>query len=111
MRSFSKAILTLATVISMGTMSATASAETQWDRHHPRQKQVLKREHHQIARINQERREGELTNAQAKTLRASDRNIAQQDHADARTNGGYITKEQQHTLNAEENAQSKAIGH
>lgn len=91
-------------------LSPAASAETRWARHHPRQHEVLRREHHQIARINRERREGEITGAQARADRSADRAIARQDHADARANGGYITKAQQRQLNAEENAQSRTIG-
>ncbi len=98
----------LATVIGLST---AASAETRWQRHHPRQHQVLHRANHQIARINHERREGELTRAQARADRSVDRSIMRQDHADARANGGYITKAQQRQLNQEENAESRTIGH
>ncbi|WP_298670212.1 hypothetical protein [uncultured Sphingomonas sp.] len=91
-------------------LSTAASAETRWGRHHPRQHEVLKRAHHQIARINHERREGEITGAQARADRATDRAIMRQDHADARANGGYITRAEQRQLNAEENAQSRTIG-
>ncbi|WEK44866.1 MAG: hypothetical protein P0Y64_08860 [Candidatus Sphingomonas colombiensis] len=91
-------------------LSTAASAETRWARHHPRQHEVLKRSHHQIARINRERREGEITGAQARADRAADHAIMRQDHADARANGGYITRGEQHQLNAEENAQSRTIG-
>ena len=94
--------------LAVGTTPAMAGT---WAKKHPRQHEVLAREHHQIHRINKERREGEITGGQARALRASDRAIARQDHADARANGGYITKKQQRQLNHEENAQSQAIGH
>lgn len=97
----------LAAVVGLGT---AASAETRWQRHHPRQHEVLHRAHHQIARVNRERREGEITGAQARADRAVDRGIIRQDHADARANGGYITRGQQRQINAEENAQSRTIG-
>jgi len=106
----SKLILSFVTISSLGFLGSAASAQTRWAHRHPRQREVLAREHHQIARINAERREGEITGAQARALRSSDRAIAAQDHADARANGGYITKAEQHQLNAEENAQSKTIG-
>ena len=111
MKIISKLVLSITLLASVGAMAAPASAETRWSRHHPRQHEVLRREHHQIARINHERREGDLTHAQARALRASDRSFARQDRADARANGGYITKAQQRNLNAEEKAQSRAIGH
>ncbi|WP_343612656.1 hypothetical protein [Novosphingobium sp.] len=105
----SKLILALATAASLAAVGTSANAAT-WNQRHPRQSEVLHREHHQLARINQERREGEITRGQARAMRATDRSIAAQDHADARANGGYITPGQQHRLNAEENAQSRAIG-
>ena len=92
-------------------VAANPAMAATWAQKHPRQHQVLAREHNQIRRINAERREGEITAGQARALRAGDRAIARQDHADARANGGYITKGQQRQLNAEENAQSAAIGH
>lgn len=103
-------IVALAGLASLAVASSQAMAAT-WGQKHPRQHEVLAREHHQIHRINREQREGELTRGQARALRQGDRAIAAQDHADARANGGYITKAQQRQLNREENAQSQAIGH
>ena len=111
MKTLSKFVLIIATLASVGAGATSASASQSWNRHHPRQHEVLAREHHQLARINHERREGDLTRAQARGLRAGDRAIAREDRADARANGGYITRAQQHQLNAQENAQSRAIGH
>ncbi|WP_206244099.1 hypothetical protein [Novosphingobium terrae] len=105
-----KLILAVATVASLFAGAASADAAT-WRQHHPRQAEVLGREHHQLARINTERRNGEITGQQARAMRASDRAIAAQDHADAHANGGYITRGEKHQLNREENAQSAAIGH
>ncbi|WP_068094867.1 hypothetical protein [Novosphingobium rosa] len=104
-----KFILAIATAASLAAIGTSADAAT-WGQRHPRQHEVLHREHHQLARINQERREGEISRGQARAMRATTRSIAAQDHADARANGGYITRGQQHRLNAEENAQSRAIG-
>lgn len=90
--------------------AATPAMAGPWVHHHPRQAQVLARTHHQIARINDERREGEISGQQARALRADDRAIAQEVHADAHANGGYITRAQQHQLNGQLNAQSRVIG-
>jgi hypothetical protein len=92
------------------TMSSNAIAATKWERNHPRRDQVNDRVAHQDRRIAAERREGDLTKGQAQGLRQSDRSIRLQQRADARANGGYITKAQQRTLNQELNANSKAIG-
>ena len=94
-------IAALASLATVGSNASPAAAKT-WVQTHPRQHQVLAREHHQIARINQERREGELTRGQASALRVSYRAIARQDHADARANGGPITRQEQRQLNHEQ---------
>jgi len=91
-------------------LSTGATAGARWDAHHPRRDQVNDRIQRQNHRITHERREGDLTGAQAHALRASDRATLAQERADARTNGGHITKVQQRQLNAELNANSKAIG-
>ncbi|MDE2317188.1 MAG: hypothetical protein KGK06_12335 [Xanthomonadaceae bacterium] len=78
---------------------------------HPRRDQVVDRTQRQNRRITNQVREGELTHAQAHALRTSDRSVAQQQRADAKANGGYITKTQQKALNQELNANSKQIGH
>ncbi|MBC2670736.1 hypothetical protein H7F53_16410 [Novosphingobium piscinae] len=81
-----------------------------WTQAHPRQAQVLARTHHQAVRINHQRREGDLTGAEARALRSSNRAIVQQTRAYAKDNGGYITRAEQRTLNQQLNAQSRAIG-
>ncbi|MDE2278319.1 MAG: hypothetical protein KGK04_01910 [Xanthomonadaceae bacterium] len=82
-----------------------------FEHRHPRRDQVVDRTQRQNRRITNQVREGELTHAQAHALRASDHSVAQQQRADAKANGGYITKTQQKALNQELNANSKQIGH
>ena len=98
-RTLSTAILSLAAA---GVLVGTASAETPWQAHHPRQEQVLNRDAHERARIVSERREGDLSRVQAHRLLAADHRIAVQDHRMARANGGFLTKAEQHKLNREE---------
>jgi len=83
--------------------AGATQADTRWDRHHPRQDQVLDRTHRQERRITEERREGDLTAAQAHRLRADDHAIAAEDHAFSRYNGGYITPGEQAMMNRQEN--------
>ena len=90
---------------------ANPPAAGTWAHRHPRQHEVLAREHRQMHSINHERRESEVTRGQARAMRSTDRSIARQDHADARAHGGRITRREQHQINREENAQSAAIGH
>ena len=100
--------LSLAASIAVAT---GASADTAWQKHHPRREQVNHRLAHQNHRITQERREGELTHAQARDLRAEDRGVRGQERYDASKDGGHITKAEQGQLNHEENGVSQQIGH
>jgi hypothetical protein len=76
---------------------------------HPRRNEVNTRVNDQRARINQGVKSGELTKQQAQQLRANDRAIKQQEHADVKANGGYLTGSEQKQLNKEENANSTMI--
>ena len=104
-------LASLAAVVSPMVLGASPAMASTWAQRHPRQHEVMAREHRQIRRINHERREGHLTGYQARAMRARDRRIAHQDRAAARANGGYITPHQQNQINREENGQSHAIGH
>lgn len=86
-----------------------ANAET-WNQAHPRRAEVNARLNNQNQRINQERREGEITAGQARALHAQDRFIRHEERFEARQNGGHITRSEQRSLNQQENAVSKEIG-
>jgi len=101
------AALGLATLLGS---AVSASAGTYWERHHPRRDEVIDRLHHQSMRIREERREGELSFAQAHYLRGEDRAIFRQEQFDAHLNGGHITRAEQRALNQEENGVSGQIG-
>ena len=64
----------------------------------------------QNRRIHDERKEGDITAAQAKDLHAEDRGIRAQERFDANENGGHITKAEDRSLNQQENAVSGQIG-
>ena len=76
---------------------------------HPRRNQVNKRVKNQRARINKDVSSGKLTAAQGQQLKANDRAIKQEEHADVKANGGTLTKAEQKQFNQEENANSKLI--
>ena len=90
--------------------SASAMAETKWEKHHPRRDQVNDRLARQNARIHQERKEGEINKAQAAKLHREDHAIRQEERTMASTNHGHITKTEQHALNQQENQVSQQIG-
>ena len=107
----SKSIIAALAVIFVSTSSGVAfAAETQWQKDHPRRTQVNKRLNNQNARIKQERKEGEITKGQAAKLHKEDRQIRQEERSMASQNGGHITKQEQRTLNQQENAVSRQIG-
>jgi hypothetical protein len=102
-------ILTLA-VTMLATSVTGATAQTAWDRDHPRRDQVNDRLSNQNQRINREVREGELTKGQARHLRAEDRAIKNEERSMAGFNHGHITGAEQKALNQQENAVSHQIG-
>jgi hypothetical protein len=95
--------------LSFGTI-ASASADTVWQKHHPRREEVNGRLANQNRRIGTERAEGEITASQARALHADDRAIRNQERFDATLDNGHITKAEQRALNQEENGVSRQIG-
>ena len=99
--------ISLATLLGVSTL---ASAETTWQKNHPRRTQVNARLANQHKRITKEVKEGDLTHKQAATLRKDDHQIRQEERAMASQNNGHITKSEQKVLNQQENAVSSKIG-
>jgi hypothetical protein len=91
-------------------LSSGAMAETKWEKTHPRRDQVNDRLAHQGKRIRHEVKEGEMTPAQAAALHKQDHQIRKEERIMASQDGGHITKQEQKTLNQQENAVSKEIG-
>ncbi len=83
-----------------------ATPDTTWQKNHPRREQVNNRLENQNQRIKTEVKEGELTKSQA----AADHQIRTEERLMASQNGSHITKQEQRTLNQQENAVSKQIG-
>ena len=98
-----------ASVVMLGT-SGTARADTQWQKDHPRREQVNGRLANQNARIHNQVKQGALTKGQAAALHTEDHQIRQEERAMASQNGGHITKQEQKTLNQQENQVSRSIG-
>ena len=101
-------ILGLAALV--GTLGVTAQAGAQtFDQTHPRRAEVNGRLANQNARITNGVKDGQLTHGEAKAMRADDHAIRAEERADAAVNGGHITRAEKHTLNRQENADSRAI--
>jgi hypothetical protein len=84
--------------------AGAASAETPWQAHHPRRVEV----NHRLDRINRhirhERRDGDLTAAQARRLHERAYMIRVQEHRYAMHHRGHLSRYEQARLNHEENA-------
>jgi hypothetical protein len=107
----SKKSMVLAFAVALiGSTAASAADQTQWQKDHPRRAEVNQRLANQNKRINQEVKEGEITKGQAAKLHKEDKQIRQEERAMASQNGGHITKQEQRTLNQQENKVSKQIG-
>jgi uncharacterized protein HemX len=91
-------------------VTGSAFAQTQWQKDHPRRAEVNKRLGNQNQRINKEVKTGQINKAQAAALHKDDRQIRKEERTMASQNGGHITKQEQKTLNQQENAVSKQIG-
>ncbi len=86
-------------------------ADGDWKKDHPRRAEVNHRLHRQNQRINQERREGDISPAQAHQLHREDHQVRKEERQMARDQHGTITPQQQQQLNQQENAISQQIGH
>jgi hypothetical protein len=105
-----KRSLTLAAALAMLTaVAGTASADTTWQKNHPRREQVNHRLNNQEKRIHNDVKNGTLTKGQAASLHKEDHQVRQEERDMASQNGGHITKGEQKVLNQQENGISKEI--
>lgn len=104
-----KALSFAAVLVSLAALTGTASAETTWQKNHPRRTQVNHRLANQNKRIHNDVKDGTLSKGQAATLHKDDRQVRQEERDMASQNGGHITKQEQNTLNRQENAISSQI--
>jgi hypothetical protein len=77
---------------------------------HPRVNEVNRRIDHQEKRITEERKEGDLTKAQAQQDRSNLSAINQEKNDMRKMDGGHLTKADDKTLNQRLNQNSKKIG-
>ncbi len=94
----------------LANFSTNVMAETKWEKTHPRRDQVNDRLENQNKRIDKEVKEGEISKAKAAKLHKEDHQIRQEERDMASQDKGHITKQEQKTLNQQENAVSKQIG-
>ncbi|MBV9527341.1 hypothetical protein [Sphingomonas sp.] len=96
-------------MLAIASVTLTASpAFARWGAH-PRRAEVNGRLWNQNERIRAGVRDGQLSQSEARQLRADDRGIYHEEHEMASFDGGHITKADQRSLNQQENAVSKDI--
>ncbi|SPE24084.1 conserved exported hypothetical protein [Burkholderiales bacterium] len=105
-----KTLILSVSALLVGIAGAARADETKWDKDHPRRTEVNKRLNNQNARINKEAKEGEISKGQAAKLHKEDHQIRQEERDMASQNKGHITKQEQVTLNQQENKVSRQIG-
>lgn len=93
----------LLAAVGLAVVAPTGAVAGNWGAHHPRREQVNDRLQNLNRKIRQERREGDLTKAQAQALRKEDRTIRAEERDMAKLNNGHITKAEQRVLNQQEN--------
>lgn len=104
-------MLSLAIVAFLGISNVASAQNGHWAQTHPRRDQVNDRLANQNKRINHEVKDGDMSKAKAARLKSNDHKIRQEERDMAAQNHGHITKQEQHTLNQQENANSRKIGH
>jgi hypothetical protein len=110
MKSIFKPLAFAVSLTLVSSMVTAASAETQWDRNHPRRDQVNDRLANQNRRINNELKEGDINRQQANQLHREDHTIRQEERTMSKFDNGHITRADQKALNQQENAVSRQIG-
>jgi hypothetical protein len=105
-----KAATVMLISVSLAGVATSAVAETQWEQTHPRREQVNDRLANQSKRIKTEVAQGEMSKGQAAKLHKADHQIRGEERAMASQNNGHISKQEQRTLNRQENAVSRKIG-
>lgn len=105
-----KKFIIAALAISFGLTSFAQGPATQTAQRHPRVQQVNKRIINQEKRIREERKEGEMTKAEAKEARKNLSEINMQKKVMRQEHNGHLTKKDQKELNKELNKNSKEIG-
>ena len=88
---------------------SSASAEGRWGYDHPRQHEVLARAHGEERAARVDYRYGLISRSQAIRDIKADRRVAREDRFFARTNGGYISRGEQHFMNRQENRISHRV--
>lgn len=104
-----KSLTFAAALVSFAALTGTVSAETAWQKSHPRRTEVNGRLANQNRRIHNDVKNGTLSKAQAGQLHREDHQVRTEERDMASQNGSHITKTEQRALNRQENGISNQI--
>jgi len=91
-------------------LAKTSSAQDgKWAKDHPRRAEVNHRLAHQDHRIDRKVADGQMSKKEGAKLHHEDHQIRQEERDMASQNHGHLTKQEQKTLNEQENHSSKQI--
>lgn len=90
-------------------LSNPINAQSKWEKNHPRRDQVNDRLAKQNTRIKDKVDDGKMSKAEAAKLHKHDHQMRQEERDMAAQNHGHITKQEEKTLNQQENRNSRAI--
>jgi hypothetical protein len=104
-----KTKLILVSVFALAFACLSNNVSAQADKNHPRKEQVNDRLKNQNKRIDKKEANGTMSKAEGNKLKKNDHAIRQEEKDMAKQNKGHITKQEQKTLNQQENKNSKKI--
>ncbi len=104
-----KILLTLALLAFLGISKSSFAQDSKWAQNHPRREQVNSRLNNQHARTNAKVADGKMSKGEASKIHHEDHQIRQEERDMASQNHGHITKQEQKTLNQQENHVSNQI--
>ncbi len=100
----------LSAFLALSLIGASALANDEgFKKRHPRRAEVNGRMKNQQKRIGEGIENGKINPGEAQKLEGEEKAIKQEERADVKANGGYLTKKEQRKLNKEENGVSKEI--
>ena len=106
---FHRTLTFAAAAVMLAGVVGTASAETTWQKNHPRRTQVNHRLNNQNRRIHNDVKNGTMTKGQAAAAHKEDHQVRQEERDMASQNGSHLTKPEQRVLNKQENGISGQI--
>ncbi len=105
-------ISAFAAIITLGSFAQTGPGHQRTHiMRHPRVNEVNKREDNQEKRITADKKDGDITKAQAHSDRTDLRNINREKRAMRKQDGSHLTKTDKKDLNQQLNANSQTIKH